>query len=436
MVYRIGQRVRPKANKLKFLSLSLSVGLVGAMITIAYADPLINKTNSYPLPHQIYTAAAINKSLKSIRTGSAAPPPASVVNNSPTPSPLALVNDSCTGLFGSPIAGLSSAVAPELRKLAQYDQLCNGNPVQRDSFFVPTPTTTVAAASDANDVAVKLIEYASFGIKPLVFIEPDTDDGTNIDLNLYQAGDYDAALNAYFADLQGDGVTDAMMGMWVVLPEGNLPVWTSVDPATYTADVIKTIDFQKQYFPTSQSALLLSSETYPSVSSWSGGQYVSLLPYVENIPKGLVNSFGLEGFPWSPAANQSGSSLDDPSVYLPANLAAQAASSLGISDVWFNTGTFNQMYAQNPNEIVTTQPAQRQAELNGVLTQAKILQSDGYDVAIHLFAQNKANTTEGTDWSYWNSVPGDEAGTSVLTTFIGQTAEANIPLWLFDTYDQ
>jgi hypothetical protein len=267
-------------------------------------------------------------------------------------------------------------------------------------------------------------------------MEPSTDNGTNLDLTAYQAGDYDAALDAYFGDLKADGVTDAMMGMWVIIPEGNIPVWTSVNPSIYSADVVKTIQFQKKYFPSSLSAIMLDSETYPSASSWSNGAYVSLLPYVQNIPKGLVNSFGLQGFPWAPPANQAGSSSFDPSVYLPASLASAAANSLGANNVWLNTGTFNLMYAQNSSETVTAQPTQRQAMLNGVLVQAKLLQAKGFDVDIHLFAQNKANTSEGTDWSYWNNVPEDEPGTQVLTTFIRESAEADIPLWLFDTYDQ
>jgi hypothetical protein len=410
------------------------------MLTIAYADPMIASRSAFLQPHQINLTMTSAKQ-KSSSTNNHAAPSVQASAGSHNQSSSAAANnlsggESCAGLFGPPIAGLSGAVAPELRKLDQYQQLCNGNIVERSSFFVPTPTTAGAAASDASDAAAKLKEYATFGVKPLVFMEPSTDQGTNIDLALYQAGDYDSALDSYFANLKADGVTDSMMGMWVVLPEGNEPVWTSVDPAVYTADVVKTIQFQKKYFPNSQSALLLNSETYPSASSWDNGDYVSLSPYVENIPKGLVNSLGLQGFPWSPPANQAGGDLVDPSVYLPPYLAAQAATDLGVTNVWFNTGTFNQMYAQSPSETVTAAPSLRQAELAGVIDQAKILQSQGFQVAIHLFAQNKANTSEGTDWSYWNNVPGDGPSTAVLTTFIRQTVEANIQFWLFDTYNQ
>jgi hypothetical protein len=327
-------------------------------------------------------------------------------------------------------------MSPQLRKLAQYEQLCNGNLIGRSSFFAPTPSTVAAAQSDAADMAAKLKEYAQFGITPLVFLEPDTDNGTDLDLTAYKNGNYDSALDAYFAALKADGVTDSMRGMWVLLPEGNLPVWSSVDPQTFTAVVTKTAQLQKKYFPHSQSSLMLDSESYPSASSWSGGAYTSLLPYVQGIPKGLIDSFGLQGFPWSPPANQPGSSLSDPRVYLRADLAAHAARALGTNNIWFNTGTFHQMYTKNTAETVTATPLQRQAELAGVVTQAKALQSQGFTVAVHLFAQDKASTAEAVDWSYWQVTPSDTPDTVVLTTFVRDLKTANIPLWLFDTYDQ
>ena len=150
---------------------------------------------------------------------------------------------------GPPIAGLASTDSAELRKLAQYQQLCNGAMADRSSFFLATPTSATAAQSDAADVAGTLKEYASLGVKPLIFLEPDDDNGNNLDLVQYQAGAYDTALDSFFAALKADGVTDAMMGMWVALPEGNIPQWSSVDPNVFAADVTKTVQFQKKILP-------------------------------------------------------------------------------------------------------------------------------------------------------------------------------------------
>jgi hypothetical protein len=144
----------------------------------------------------------------------------------------------------------------------------------------------------------------------------------------------------------------------------------------------------------------------------------------------------LQGFPWAPPANQSGPNEYDPSVYLRTDLAAQAARVLGVNNIWLNTGTFHQIYTQDSAKTVTMSPLERQTILAGVLTQAKDLDQQGFSVAIHLFAQNKANTAEAIDWSYWQTQPGDEQDGDVLTTFVHNLNQAGIPLWLFDTYDQ
>lgn len=344
----------------------------------------------------------------------------------------ALLTASCDD-FPAATPGLGDAANPTLRKLAQYQQACGGQLAARSSFFVPTPATVTQAQSYATDTIADLKAYVQYGITPLVFMEPDSATGVNLDLTQYRNGAYDSALDAYFADIKAAGVTDTMMGMWVMLPEGNLPEWTSVDPATFVADVTKAAQFQKKYFPASQTSIMLSSETYPSATSWNGGAYVSLLPYVQGMPKGLIDSFGLEGFPWVPPANQGGSSLSNPQVYLRTDLAAAAVRALGISNIWLNTGTFSQMYTGDSAQTVTDTPLQRQAMLNGVLTEARGLQSQGFNVSVHLFAQDKSGDSEGINWSYWQT-PGDSSNTSVFEAFANSLDAAHIPLWIFDTY--
>jgi hypothetical protein len=439
MTYKLGQRVRPRRYR-KCIPIVLSL-LVGLVLGVALAD-VSNARGSSPVGLQLSTVA--KKRLLFHTSGSAAKP--LVRHTSAVAPPAAAVSVtvqkqnvlqglSC-GVLPPKHVGLATSVSPELRKLSQYEQLCGGALAARTSFFVPTPDTVAAASGDASDVATTLKEYSRLGVAPLVFMEPDTDAGVDLDLVQYQNGAYNAALNAYFADLKADGITDSMMGIWVLIPEGNIPGWGSVDPTTFAADVTITAQYQKQYFPDSQSAVLLDSESYPSASSWSNGAYTSLVPYVQGIPKGLINSFGLEGFPWATPANQPGPEEYNPDVYLRTDLAAAAARSLGVTSIWLNTGTFHQMYTQDAAETVTMTPLQRQAILAEVVVQAKALQQQGFTVAVHLFAQNKAATSEAIDWSYWQTNPGDEPDSEVLTTFVHNLNAANIPFWLFDTYDQ
>jgi hypothetical protein len=304
--------------------------------------------------------------------------------------------------------------------------------VQRSSFFVPTPSTQAQAQDYANDVAATLKQYAQYGIAPLVFMEPDSATGGLLDLVQYKEGAYDAALDAYFAALKANGITDSTMGTWVMLPEGNIPVWTSVDPTVFSADVTKVAQFQKKYFPASKTSILLDSQTYPSANSWEGGSYASLVLYVQSIPKGLLDSFGLQGFPWAPPANQAGTAMYDPKGYLRIDLAAAAARSLGVSNIWLNTGTFSRAHTQSAVQTVSVAAVDRQAMLNGVLSEVKTLQGQGFAVSIHLFAQDKSATDEAINWSYWQK-PGD-GDTTVFTTFAHDLAIIGAPLWVFDTY--
>jgi hypothetical protein len=305
--------------------------------------------------------------------------------------------------------------------------------VSQLSFFVPTPTTTQEAYDYARDVAVRLREFSVYGISPLVFLEPTGSSGL-VSMADYRSGKYDTVLDTYFAAIKSAQVTDAMMGTWVSFPEGNTPVWTSVDPNDFAACVTKTAAMQKKYFPASKASIMLDTLSYPSATSWSGGRAVSFLPYLQSLPSGLIDSFGLQGFPWSPGANEGGPSNGTPKSYLRTDLAAEAARVLHTKNVWLNTGTFGIKYANQPASRIRVSDEQRLALLTDVIMQAKSLQAQGFGVSVHLFAQDKTHLPEGTDWSYW---PTGGARTSTSTyafkAFVHDLQANGIPLWLFDT---
>lgn len=338
--------------------------------------------------------------------------------------------DSCTG--GSAIHNaLSDSWVPSLRKLAVYESVCNSAVASGASFFVPTPRTLSEANSYAVDVSERLKEFSRFGLNPLIFMEP-TYPGGILDLAAIRAGAYDQALATYFSAIKSQGVTDSMMGSWVFFPEGNIPVWNNVEPSTFVANVTKVAGAMKQVFPRSKAALLLDSQTYPSGTNWSGGAYKSLLPYVQGIPAGLIDSFGLQGFPWTPPANQAGAPSYDPKSYLRVSLVAEATQALGVTQVWINTGTFSRAYASS-SWAVTLTPKQRQQMLDGVLAQVKTLQTQGFTTSVHIFAEDKTATAEDIDWSYWPSTqPGSGENASVFKTFIRDARVNNVQLWIFD----
>lgn len=441
MVYRLGKRSRRRfIRRVRLVSAALGTGVLISTSVLVYAN-----TNHSSLPFFLSTKKAKkhvsvmtpvksdNKKASASVTGSSHAPAAVGATTTSSSIVAQAIRDAGCNLFSAGHAGLTNASTPELRKLAQYEQVCSGAVAVKSSFFAPTPGTTAEAQYYAQDMIGRLKEYAKFGIQPLIFFEPNDDNGI-LDLNQYKAGAYDSALDTYFSLLKSGGITDAMMGTWVVFPEGNLPVWNNSDAATFTTNVTKTIGFQKKYFPQSKASLMLDSETYAPGASWGNGQYISLLPYVQNIPHGYVDSFGLQGFPWAAPANTNEASLYDPSVFLRVDFAVQVAQNLGVNSVWLNTGTFSKAYTNTAAQTVNASAVIRQTTLNSIIAQAKKVKSQGFNVAIHLFAQNKSNTSEAINWAYWDSQPSTDANTNVFTTFAHDATGAGIPIWIFDSY--
>lgn len=401
----------PLSQAIIVTSPSTSMGLSGKKYTVATEQTSKNRTASSKSVQKKSSAATAPQTFQ---------------------SSLTTRNTNCTS--PSPIhAGLATSGSSQLRKLAQYETVCQSTVATTASFFVAMPTTTGEASDYASDVIIQLREFAKFDITPLVFMEP-TNNGGLVNLSEYRAGAYDTAVDTYFAAIKAAGISDAMMGTWVPLPEGNIPVWSSIDPTDFSASVTKTVRFQKKYFPTSRASILLDNQTYPTAGSWSGGRAISLLPYVSGIPAGLIDSVGLQGFPWSPAANEAGPTNGEPSNYLRSGLLVEAARSLGVKNVWVNTGTFGTKYAGIATKQVTVTPERRLALLTAVVSELKKLQNQGFTVSAHIFAENKANVPEATNWSYW---PSGQATTSpstvVFKTFVRDLQANAIPLWLFDT---
>jgi hypothetical protein len=292
--------------------------------------------------------------------------------------------------------------------------------------FTDIPSSISDAQTSASDMASRLQEFANYGLKPVVIMEP-TINGNPVNFSSYRSGAYDSILDSYFNSLKSSGIGDSTLGIWVYFPEANLPEWGPVNAADFAANVVRTVNIQKKYFPSSQTSILLDAESYPAGSTdWGSGTYASLSPFINGIPKGFLTSIGLQGFPWAPPAHQGGDASYAPSVYLNGSLAAQAAEQLGVSNIWLNTGTFAAMYTNNKAQTIYMSDVQRQTLLNGVVSQAMKLKNAGFNVSVNLFSEDKSKTAEATDWSY-NTAPAQ----AVFKTFSQQLYSNGINLWLF-----
>ena len=354
--------------------------------------------------------------------------------NNPTNVKSASATQSVKSCSISPMTDplLVKSLNPSLRKLAEYEQLCAGAVTDTIMVFTGMPTDLAQASENATDMAATLKEFAKYGLHPLVVMEPTTSLGL-INLEKFSQGYYDLALNAYYQKLKSQGITDTTMGTWVPFPESNIPEWGSTNPAQFGTNFVRAANIQKQHFPDSKISIILDSLSYPpGVLDWDGGAYVSLSSYLQAIPKGLVDSFGYQGFPWAAPAGEPFSNLDA-AKFLKPDLAKEAAEILGTKNIWLNTGTYKTFYSTNLAKRVEASAELRAQILASIMSQAEWLKSRGFTVTISLFAENKTETAEDVDWSYWTGSDPSGPHADVLKSFLADLKSKSIGFWLFDS---
>jgi len=286
----------------------------------------------------------------------------------------------------------------------------------RMMLFRDIPDSVVQAERAAPAMAATLLEYKRFGIEPLVIFEPQGLDVNNID---------PAIFTAYFKALVAHGVPPDAIGTWSLFPEPNLPLWSTdsdlgnTDRVAFGRNLENSAQALKQSFPQAKVMLLLDSATYAShdVDYAHKRPPETMLEYT-NIQPGLVDEFCIQGFPWTNEARAKD--------FVSADLALAAAKKLGGPQkvkVSFNTGTFSQVAA--PISGATATAAQREQNLNGILEQAKIVQQNGFAVAVNIFGADKM--PDEANWSYVGG-----PSTEKLKAFIQAAARAGIRLSIFD----
>lgn len=298
-----------------------------------------------------------------------------------------------------------SSQLPAVRKLGELEEKCGSQVSSSLMYFTIMPKDSINAQELADKVEKVLQEYHKDGISPIVIVEPDSAWGL-VDFSEFSSGFWDPFIDSFFSDLKKGGITDDMMGTWVPFPEANLPYWNhqNTTPEVYAVNVNRYVRILKKYFPNAKASVLLNSATYATDDyNWADGEYVSLKPYVQNLDKTLIDSFGLQGFPWMSPANEKGRVLFDSAEWLSVNLAIEAADTIGTKNIWFNTGTFAAKYASNPEMRTLVPGSVRKEILEKIIKQVRTLKGKKYNVSVNLFAEDKSGTSEGTDWSYFGS---------------------------------
>lgn len=322
---------------------------------------------------------------------------------------------------------------PHLKRLGDYQKMCSSYVTNTLMIFTSFSGNRQDAAADATAMAAKLKKFQKAGVSPIVIVEPYANNQA-MSYKVYLTGVYDDGMDFYFKSLKDAGVTDKMMGMWVPFPESNTPSWNNKDtePHDFALCVNKFLGKLKQYFPGAKGSVLLNATTYePNDVNWENGDYISLSPYVDAIDKTLVTSFGIQGFPWMTNAQQRKRTIFNVQEFLQTDLAVGAAQVLRTKDIWINTGTFASKYTDDPTKTVHLSINERKAILSDILQAAidvRDYQENGYRVSVNLFSEDKSNTSEATDWSYFQDIESQ----GVLKEFLTRANEAEIPISLYD----
>jgi hypothetical protein len=199
----------------------------------------------------------------------------------------AINKDISTGCDSKKPLQLSGYTDSHLSQLQRYQHLCGSFVTNNLMIFTSFPASTTTAQSDAKAMAAKLHLLHKAGITPLVVAEPYVGDGA-MSYKAFLAGDYDQALRTYFTTLKNEGITDAMMGTWVPFPESNTPNWNNkeTEPRDFALCVNKYLSAMKTVFPKAKGSILLSAVTYePDDLAWENGDYLSLIPYLQDIDR-------------------------------------------------------------------------------------------------------------------------------------------------------
>jgi hypothetical protein len=354
------------------------------------------------------------------------------VLNKDTPPPSQLV-DQCSSQ--KPIPNLTSSTDPYLSKLAIFQNVCKSFVANRFMIFTTMPKDAIEAKAMAIRMAAQLTVFSKAGIKPVVVAEPIASWGL-VDFGEFHNGLYTQYLDTYFKTLHSQGITNAQMGTWVPFPEPNAPLWNRHNfvPEDFSQIINIYAGTLEKYFPTAAVSLLFNSTSYGDTDvEYANGEYLSFVPWIDHIKPGLISSFGIQGFPWLPKASNKGSGITEADEFLNPRLLLEAASTLKVKELWFNTGTFYSKYTNDSANTIFVSPSQRKTIADSIIQTITHVQSQGYTVWVNIFAQDKSELTEATDWSYWkDSTNASDPNRTVFINFAYSLLAANVELSIFD----
>ncbi len=360
--------------------------------------------------------------------------PAAAILGDKTEVPAETVLPEAQNMAAVNIEFMEKSTDPLLKKLVQY-QICCGVSFNRMMMFTDMPSNEADARAMASEMAGRLKDFSIAGVLPIVAVEPVNHQARPYEFSRIAAGDYDLNFETYFSELKVLGVTEAQMGIWMPIPEPNLDEWGDKNrsPEQFGAAYNRYVRILKNVFPKTEATVLLDNETYDAAIDDT--RLVSLLPWTAALDKTLVDSFGLQGYPWAAPADEGNEKDYNAASFLDAARAIEAARSLETDSIWFSSGTFSKMFADDSEQTVYATADERAQMLAGILGQAKTAQAAGFKTMVCIFAEDKSDTPEATDFSYLGNNGINGGHSLVFKKFVQLAAAAKIPLAIYDSED-
>lgn len=327
----------------------------------------------------------------------------------------------------TPVATRAPINDPQLKAVPEYEAACGSAFIDDMMLFTNMPVSADDAKKAADAMTVRLQNFKSYGINPIVIAEPDSEWGL-IDFHEFATGFYDSFIDTYFARLKQNNIDDASLGTWVPFPEPQQDYWNNAsNPDDFANSVNRYFKILRTHFPQGKTAILLDSQTAGSDVA------PQLLAYTRLIDNSLVNIAGVQGFPWHPKSNSDKRpAVTSASIFAPASLADEVAKSIGTKEVLLNIGSYRHRKLDNGGTLAVT-TTERQQTLSSITAEVKTLRSKGYSVTVNIFAENKFDVKEGVDWSYWPSGQyGTSPHTALFTNFVHDLHQSGAKIGIFD----
>lgn len=339
----------------------------------------------------------------------------------------ALISISQTKCADNDIKSRSASFDSQLKIVSEYERVCRSTFIDNVMIFTNMPISAPNAVQLADKMTERLSAFKDYEISPIVIVEPDSEWGL-IDFREYAAGDYDEWMSVYFNRLKENGITDSMMGLWIPFPEPQQTYWNNSTPDDFATSSNRYFTTLRKSFPKARTGILLDSQV------GEDSQTSQLLAYTRLLDNRLVDVAGLQGFPWHPSDE---GDLRKPvtlaSEFASANLLDQVAKSIDTREVLLNIGTYRHRKASNGGDIAITL-VERQTTLDSIVHETSKLTDKQYSVTVNVFAENKFDSKEGVDWSYWQSGRYTDSDQSRLfTSFIRKLERMNTEISIFDT---